>query len=71
MTLKDFIDAHQRTKRKYLKQSIAKYIGVTEGAVNHWANQTRNPSPRHAIKIQTYTKGLVSLKDSRPDVFGA
>ena len=70
MQLQEFIGLVPLRKRKYLRESLAKNIGVTTAAIGHWCTGYRQPSPFHAKKLEEFTGGKVPRKDSRSDIYG-
>lgn len=54
-------------ERKRLTADIARAADVTEGAVRHWLNGIRKPSPLHTLKLEA--KGFGTKTYWRPDIY--
>lgn len=52
------------------QRKLADAIGMTQHAIHH-AIKVGRVSPELAVKLDTYTKGLVSKETLRPDIFGS
>ena len=48
---------------------VAQLLGVTDAAVRHWRNGTRQISPELAVRIERATKGKIQRESLRPDLF--
>lgn len=70
MKLETYIRSLTPDKRRAIKKRIEDHTDVTRGAVNHWCNGTKRPSPLHAIAIEKATDGFVNKHELRPDIFG-
>lgn len=46
---------------------MARSIGVTAAAVNQWIKGIRPVPPKHCIRIERATNGVVTRRDLRPD----
>lgn len=68
MTLEEYISRAPRTERTALREAIATHCDVTEPAVRHWANGTRDVPVSQAVKIQNFTDGEVSISDLIPEL---
>lgn len=53
------------------KKLMAEKLGITQTWLGLLISKTRKPSPELAKKIEKATKGLVTAKELRPDIFGA
>lgn len=53
------------------RKELATAAGVSEQAVSFWINGDRQISAEYAVKIQNATGGRVTVKELRPDIFGA
>ncbi len=63
--------ALRRLRRIYkTNQGIADVGGVTQQAVSLWMSGKRRPGGDSCIRIERATKGKVSVRDLRPDLFG-
>lgn len=65
MTLQEyFIDQPRGAKVK-----MARALGVTKNWVSQLLTGEKRPSPALAVAISKYTKGVVTKKNLRPDIF--
>jgi DNA-binding transcriptional regulator YdaS (Cro superfamily) len=65
MTLQEyFIDQPRGAKVK-----MARALGVTKNWVSQLLTGEKRPSPALAVAISKYTKGVVSKKQLRPDLW--
>lgn len=46
---------------------LARDLGVTAGAVNHWVTGARPVPIQHCVAIERLSKGAVTRRDLRPD----
>lgn len=53
------------------KKVFAEKLGITPTWLGLLISKARRPSPELAKKIEKATKGLVTAKELRPDIFGA
>ena len=53
------------------KGKFAIKLGITPTWLGLLISRSRKPSPELAKKIEKATKGLVTAKELRPDIFGA
>lgn len=53
------------------KKVFAERLGITPTWLGLLISKARRPSPELAKKIEKVTKGLVTAKELRPDIFGA
>jgi DNA-binding transcriptional regulator YdaS (Cro superfamily) len=66
MTLTDFF-----TKKEHgAKSEMAAALGISRTWLSQIINGSRLPSPALSIDIEKYTKGKVSRKVLRQDIFG-
>ena len=52
------------------KKEFAQKIEITQTYLGMLIKKTRKPSPALSVKIEKATKGLVTAKELRPDIFG-
>jgi DNA-binding transcriptional regulator YdaS (Cro superfamily) len=52
------------------KKLMAEKLGITPTWLGLLMRKARRPSPELANKIEKATKGLVTAKELRPDIFG-
>lgn len=65
MTLQEyFIDQPRGAKVK-----MARALGITKNWVSQLLTGEKRPSPALAVAISKYTKGVVSKKQLRPDLW--
>jgi DNA-binding transcriptional regulator YdaS (Cro superfamily) len=67
MTLQEFFDE----KPRGAKVAMAKALGISKTWLSLIISGKEIPSPVLAVAISNYTRGKVSRKTLRPDVFGA
>jgi len=58
MLLRDYLQKHRISP-----QAFAERMGVSRPAVTFWIGGRVRPSPRHAKKIKTITRGEVGADD--------
>lgn len=68
MGLREWVN--KQTDRMAARAAVAVALGVTEVAVRHWCNGTRQVSGERCIELETFTGGAVTRYALRPDVFG-
>lgn len=51
------------------QKNLANLLNVTSEAITNWKPRNTVPA-KHCLAIQTATKGVVTVYDLRPDVFG-
>jgi DNA-binding transcriptional regulator YdaS (Cro superfamily) len=66
MTLQEYF----LTKPRGTKVAMARGLGITKNWLSQLLNGSKVPSPALAVAIHKYTKGAVSKKDLRSDIFG-
>ena len=66
MTLKEYF----QDKKRGSMVAFAKQAGISKTWLSLMCNGLRKPSPELAGKIEVATKGKVTRKDMRPDIFG-
>lgn len=69
MRIADYFYQIPRHERSKLKAKMAEYVGVHVSSIQHWINETRKPTPLHALKLEKFTNGVVSRYDERPDIY--
>ena len=67
MNLKQFFKSEPYGHKKV----FAEKLGITPTWLGLAISKARRPSPELAKKIEKATKGLVTAKELRPDIFGA
>ncbi|UBM42328.1 transcriptional regulator [Hafnia paralvei] len=50
------------------QSSLAKKVGVTQGAVWKWVRGIKNVSPVHAVAVSNAVDGVVKPHELRPDL---
>lgn len=59
--------------KKYMltitQEEFAKKLNVTQGIVSRYVNGTAIIPAKRAVQIEKITKGIVTRKDLRPDLF--
>ena len=70
MTLTEYIQQIPRQARARFKEQIASELGVTSEAVRSWVNGTRRPRVEYVLMLEEITKGKVTRKELRPDIYG-
>jgi DNA-binding transcriptional regulator YdaS (Cro superfamily) len=66
MTLQEYFSKQPRGA----KTGMARAVGVTKNWISQLLSGEKRPSPALAIAISKYTKGAVTKKNLRPDIFG-
>ena len=69
MELHAYIHSRPRSQRRSLREQIAQQLGVTEGAVRHWANGTRRIPAEQVLALESATGGRVTRYELRPDLY--
>lgn len=66
MTLQEYFDG----KARGAQIELARKCGITKTWMNLLTSGRELPSAELALLIETYTKGAVTRKELRPDLFG-
>ncbi len=66
MTLQEYFSKQPRGA----KVKMAQTLGVTKNWLSQILSGEKRPSPVLALAISKYTKGAVTKKNLRPDIFG-
>jgi DNA-binding transcriptional regulator YdaS (Cro superfamily) len=67
MTLEKYFE----TKPRGSKTAMARALGISKTWLSLVVSGRRPASPELCVAIERYTKGAVSRRNLRPDVFGA
>ena len=68
---KQQVPAIQRAVREFGSQAnLAELLGVKPSMVSWWATGNKRVSAERAVQIEAVTKGLVTRKELRPDLWG-
>lgn len=72
MDLKTYTKKHGGTARRWcpILRDIAANVGASPETLYMYATGHKKPGALMAIKIDEATKGAVSRRDLRPDIFG-
>lgn len=60
MTLSEYL-------KNNTKSELADTLGVSQGMISQWVNNTRPVSIKRCVDIENATNGKVTRKDLRPD----
>lgn len=69
MKLRNYIDEVPPRKRHRRRLALADFIGVSEVAVRHYANGTRQIPAKQVLPLVRATHGRVTPHDLRPDLY--
>ena len=69
MKLHAYINSWPRYQRRSIREQIAQQLGITEGAIRHWANGTRRIPAEQVLALESATGGRVTRYELRPDLY--
>lgn len=67
MTLHDYIKSFPRRQRTLVRQQLAAFLGISEVYVRSMCNGHKSIQSSFALRIETFTGGLVSRHELAPD----
>jgi DNA-binding transcriptional regulator YdaS (Cro superfamily) len=74
-SLRKHLEARERAGEGGQQTRLASYLEVTPAQVWQWLDKRRPIAPRHARKIEAYTRlapqhGVITANEVAPEVFG-